>query len=249
MCELGKYWCGNVGVLLFLIEVVLVVGVKNFVFFLICVIYGDYDGVVLDENIVQMFLNVYGVSKCVIEDMLKDFGVLDGLCLVIFCYFNVVGVDFEGEVGEFYQFEIYLILLIFDVIDGWCVVLIIYGMDYLMLDGICICDYVYVMDLVDVYVLGLWYFLVDRVVDGGYEIFCFGIGNGFFVCEVIEQLKYVMNCLVLMIEGLCCGGDVVKLVLGLEKVVVVLGWNLVWLNMQQMVVDVWRWYQNGGYVV
>lgn len=243
MKDFGIYWWNNVVGLFNLIEVVVIVSCFDFVFLLICVIYGEQDGVMLDENCVQELINVYGVFKCVIEDMLINFGQSYGFRFVIFCYFNVVGGDFEGEIGEFYQFEMYLILLMLDVVDGCCVVLIIFGIDYDILDGICICDYVYVCDLVDVYVLG-----VKWLVDGkGSCVFNFGIGNGFLVCEVVKYFGDIMNKLVLVVEGECCVGDVIKLVLGSKCVEVEFGWKLQCLNMKDMIVDVWWWYQNGGY--
>lgn len=50
MREPGKYWRGNVGASLNLIEATLAAGVRNFVFSSTCATYGDHDGVVLTKT-------------------------------------------------------------------------------------------------------------------------------------------------------------------------------------------------------
>ena len=247
MREPGKYWRGNVGASLSLIEATLAAGVRNFVFSSTCATYGDHDGVVLDETTMQTPLNAYGASKRAIEDMLKDFGASDGLNSVIFRYFNVAGADPDGEVGEFHQPETHLIPLILDAVDGKRAALTIHGTDYPTHDGTCIRDYVHVMDLVDAHVLGLRHLLDGKVSGGAQEVFCLGTGNGFTVREVIDHSHHVTNRPVPMTEGPRRGGDAVKLVSGSEKAVSVLGWNPERSTLPQMIRDAWRWHQNGGY--
>ena len=247
MREPGKYWRGNVGASLNLIEAALAAGVRNFVFSSTCATYGDHDGVVLDENTPQTPLNAYGASKRAIEDMLKDFGASDGLKSVIFRYFNVAGADPDGEVGEFHQPETHLIPLILDAVDGKRDALTIFGTDYPTPDGTCIRDYVHVMDLVDAHVLGLRRLLAGKVADGAHEVFCLGTGNGFSVRVVVAEARHVTNRPVPMVDGPRRGGDAVKLVSGSEKAISVLGWDPARSTMQQMVADAWRWHQNGGY--
>ncbi|GLK63107.1 UDP-glucose 4-epimerase GalE [Paracoccus kondratievae] len=247
MREPGKYWRGNVGASLSLIEATLAAGVRNFVFSSTCATYGDHDGVVLDENTAQTPLNAYGASKRAIEDMLRDFGASDGLRSVIFRYFNVAGADPDGEVGEFHQPETHLIPLILDAIDGKRPALTIHGTDYPTHDGTCIRDYVHVMDLVEAHVLGLKYMLDGKVADGKQEVFCLGTGNGFSVREVIDHSRHVTNRPVPVTEGPRRGGDAVKLVSGSEKAVRMLGWNPARSTLPQMISDAWRWHQNGGY--
>lgn len=247
MAQPGKYWRGNVGASLNLIEATLAAGVKNFVFSSTCATYGDHDGVVLDENTPQTPLNAYGASKRAIEDMLKDFGASDGLRSVIFRYFNVAGADSDGEVGEFHQPETHLVPLILDAIDGKRAALTIHGTDYPTPDGTCIRDYVHVMDLVDAHVLGLRHLLNGKVADGGHDVFCLGTGNGFSVRQVIDHSKYVTNRPVPLSEGSRRAGDAVKLVSGSEKAIAVLGWNPARSTLPQMIGDAWRWHQNGHY--
>lgn len=88
-------------------------------------------------------------------------------------------------IGEDYNLEIYLIFLVLFVVLGKWDFILIFGINYKIFDGICIWDYIYVCDLVDVYVLGLEYLLNG----GESNIFNLGNGNGFLVREVIEIVK------------------------------------------------------------
>ncbi|PZO66753.1 MAG: UDP-glucose 4-epimerase GalE [Paracoccus denitrificans] len=248
MRDPGKYWRGNVGASLDLIEATVAAGVRDFVFSSTCATYGDHDGVVLDEDTPQQPLNAYGASKRAIEDMLRDFGASDGLRSVAFRYFNVAGADPDAEVGEYHQPETHLIPLILEAVDGKRAALTIHGTDYPTPDGTCIRDYVHVMDLVDAHVLGLnWLRDGKTPTKGGVEVFCLGTGNGFSVREVIDQSRRATNREVPVTVGPRRGGDAVKLVSGSRKAEDVLGWRAKRSDLPQMIGDAWRWYQTGGY--
>ncbi|HBQ35747.1 MAG TPA: UDP-glucose 4-epimerase GalE [Rhodobacteraceae bacterium] len=239
----GKYWRNNVFGSLNLVEAAAAAGCKNFVFSSTCATYGDQDNVVLDEDCVQLPINSYGASKRAIEDILANFGDSDGIKHVIFRYFNVAGADPETEVGEFHQPETHLIPLVLDAIDGKRAALTIYGTDYDTLDGTCIRDYVHVCDLVDAHVLGLKW-LQDAK---GSRVFNLGTGKGFSVREVVDSCGSVTNRPVPITEGKRRPGDAAKLVSGSERAKRELGWCPHRSNMETMVLDAWRWHQNGHY--
>lgn len=239
----GAYWRNNVAGSLNLIEAAIGADCKKFVFSSTCAIFGDQDGVVLQEDSRRAPLNAYAASKSAIEDMLSDFGVSDGMESVIFRYFNVAGADPEAEIGEFHQPETHLIPLMLFSIMGKRDALTIYGTDYATPDGTCIRDYVHVMDLVDAHVLGLKWLLEDK----GSAVFNLGTGSGFSVREVIDHSAAVTNCEVPIIEGARRAGDAAKLVSGSQKAETVLGWTPTRSNLRQMIGDAWRWHQNGHY--
>ncbi len=239
----GKYWRNNVVGSLTLIEAAAAAGCKNFVFSSTCATYGDQDNVILDENCVQMPINSYGASKRAIEDILANFGESDGINHVIFRYFNVAGADPQAEVGEFHRPETHLIPLVLDAIDGKRAALTIFGTDYDTPDGTCVRDYVHVCDLVDAHVLGLKW-----LEDGkGSRVFNLGTGKGFSVREVVDGCRVVTNREVPLNEGPRRAGDATKLVSGSERAEKELGWSPQRSNMEAMVVDAWRWHQNGHY--
>ncbi len=237
MSNPGKYWRTNVTGSLNLIEAAVAAGCRNFVFSSTCATYGNQDGVVLDEDTVQVPINAYGGSKKAIEEILRDFGKSCGLHHVIFRYFNVAGADPEGEVGEQHVPETHLIPLMLDAIDGKRSALTVFGSDYPTRDGTCIRDYVHVSDLVDAHVLGLRWLLEGR----GDRVFCLGSGQGFSVREVIEASRLVTNRVVPIIEGGRRAGDATSLVSGSRRAVSELGWQPQRSSLAQMIGDALVW--------
>ena len=243
MQDPGRYWRENVLGAVTLAEAAVAAGCKDFVFSSTCAVYGDQDGVVLDENSERQPINAYAGSKRAIEEILAHFEAAYGLRHVIFRYFNVAGADPEGELGEFHQPETHLIPLMLDAIDGKRAALTIYGTDYDTHDGTCVRDYVHVMDLVEAHVLGLKW-LQDGKPS---RVFNLGTGSGFTVREVIDHSRSVTNREVPFVEGGRRPGDAVRLVSGSTRAIEELGWTPTRSDLRQMIADAWRWHQNGGY--
>ena len=237
------YWENNVMGSLNLIQSAVDHDCMNFVFSSTCATYGDQDNVVLDESSPQHPINAYGASKRAVENILANFQEASGLNFVIFRYFNVAGADPEGAVGEFHQPETHLIPLILDAVDGKRHELKIFGTDYDTPDGTCIRDYVHVCDLVDAHILGLQWLQDGK----GSRIFNLGTGDGFSVRQVIDQTQHVTNRPVPVSEGDRRPGDCTKLVSGSTRAKIELGWSANRSNLKQMIIDAWRWHQNGGY--
>ncbi len=239
----GKYWRNNVLGSLNLVEAMLSAGCTQIVFSSTCAVYGDADGVTLDETQPTRPLNAYGASKLAVEKMIEDFGQSHGLRSVVFRYFNVAGADPEGEVGEHHRPETHLIPLMLDAVDGKRPALTIYGTDYDTPDGTCIRDYVHVSDLVDAHVSGLKY-LQDGAASTTFNL---GTGDGFSVREVVAASGSVTNREVPIIEGDRRQGDAIKLVSGSTRAEDILGWRPHRSTMMQMITDAWRWHQSEGY--
>ena len=239
----GLYWKNNVMGSLNLVQAAVDHGCMDFVFSSTCATYGDRDGIILDEHSMQYPINAYGASKRTVENILADFQAAYGLNQVIFRYFNVAGADPEAEIGEFHRPETHLIPLILDAIEGKSGALTIFGNDYDTPDGTCIRDYVHVCDLVDAHVLGLKWLQEGR----GSRVFNLGTGSGFSVREVIDYAGQVTKKPVPTIEGERRPGDCTKLVSGSKRAREELGWSADLSNLKQMIIDAWRWHQNGGY--
>ena len=241
MQEPGLYWRNNLTGSLNLIQAAIDNGCMDFVFSSTCAIYGDQDGIILDEDSMQHPINAYGASKRAVENILANYQATYGLNQVIFRYFNVAGADPEAEIGEFHQPETHLIPLILDAIQGKSDALTIFGTDYDTPDGTCIRDYVHVCDLVEAHVLGLKWLQEGR----GSRVFNLGTGNGFSVRQVVEHARKVTKKPVPIIESARRPGDCTKLVSGSARAVSELGWSATRSNMEQMITDAWRWHQNG----
>ena len=239
----GKYWRINVGGSLNLIEAAIAAGCLQFVFSSTCAVYGEQDGVMLDEDASHNPINAYGASKRAIEDMLVNFEASHGLRHVIFRYFNVAGADPDGEVGEHHRPESHLIPLMLDAIDGKRDALTLHGTDYNTPDGTCIRDYVHVMDLVDAHVRGVKWLENDNPS----RVFNLGTGKGFSVREVIRHSASVTNRDVPVVEGPRRAGDATALVSGSVRAGAELGWQPKRSTLETMIADAWRWHQGEGY--
>lgn len=239
----GQYWRVNVGGSLNLIEAAVAASVLNFVFSSTCAVYGNPDGMHLDEDTPQRPINAYGASKRAIEDMLANFGESHALNHVIFRYFNVAGAAPDGEVGEQHRPETHLIPLMLEAISGAQPHLTVYGTDYATRDGTCIRDYVHVMDLVEAHILGLRWLLDGR----GNRVFNLGTGRGFSVREVIDHARGVTNRAVKVTLGARRVGDAAALVSGSERARVELGWTPQRSTLPTMIADAWAWSQRPGF--
>lgn len=239
----GKYWRNNVLGSLTLVEAMRAAGCDAIVFSSTCAVYGDADGITLDEACPTKPINAYGASKRAVEEILDHFGAAHGLRSVVFRYFNVAGADPEAEVGEFHRPETHLVPLMLDAIMGRRDALTIHGTDYPTPDGTCIRDYVHVSDLVSAHVAGL-----RRLLAGGESrVYNLGTGRGFSVREVVDQSRAVTNREVPVIEGPRRPGDAVRLVSGSSRATEELDWRPGRSTMAEMIGDAWRWQQGPGY--
>jgi UDP-glucose 4-epimerase len=241
--EPGRYWRNNVLGSLNLIEAMADAGSRYIVFSSTCATYGDQDGVMLSELSPQVPLNAYGASKLAVEQILRDFGVSNGLEAVVFRYFNVSGADVEAEIGEWHQPETHLIPAMIEAAAGKRDALTIHGADYSTPDGTCVRDYVHVMDLVDAHIKGLVWLLEGK----GSKTFNLGTGTGFSVKQVIAECKAATNHDVPHCFGPRRLGDAAVLVSGSRSAAEELGWKPKRSTLEDMIADAWRWYQTGGY--
>jgi UDP-glucose 4-epimerase len=239
----GKYWRDNVAGSLTLLEAMRDAGVSCLVFSSTCAVYGDQDGVVLDEAAETRPLTAYAASKRAIEDMARDFEAAHGLRTVTFRYFNVAGADPDAEVGEAHDPETHLVPLMLQAVAGHRPALTIHGTDYPTPDGTAIRDYVHVWDLVAAHVAGL-----ERLVQGGgSRLYNLGTGTGFSVREVVDASRAVTNRPVPVEAGPRRPGDAVRLVSGSTRARDELGWTPERSTMRAMIADAWAWHQGPGF--
>lgn len=243
MQQPGRYWRNNVLGTQTLIEAMLAAECNRLVFSSTCAIYGDQDGVVLDENSPQAPISPYAATKRAIEDMIAGFAASDGLRHATFRYFNVAGADPEAEVGEFHRPETHLIPLVLDTVMGRRAALTLHGTDYPTADGTCIRDYVHVVDLIEAHILGLKW-----LEEGGENrAFNLGTGHGFSVRAVLQQSEAVTGQSIQVREGPRRAGDCAVLVSGSKRAEEDLGWAPKRSTLSDMIADAWRWQQVGAY--
>ncbi|MGB0496896.1 MAG: UDP-glucose 4-epimerase GalE [Rubricella sp.] len=234
------YWRNNVGGTIALLDAMARAGIRRLVFSSTCAVYGDHDGVTLDETCPTVPLNAYGASKLAVERILETLGAASHLDWVSFRYFNVAGADRDATIGEHHRPETHLIPLCLDAASGRRPALKLFGEDYPTRDGTCIRDYIHVEDLVAGHILGL-----DHLLNGGASMaFNLGTGTGSTVREVIDAVVRVTGLPVPVETVERRAGDAISLVSGSTRAQAVLGWQPRH-DLDSVIRSAWAWHQKG----
>ncbi|MEI7474743.1 MAG: UDP-glucose 4-epimerase GalE [bacterium] len=238
-----KYYYNNVVSTLNLLNAMLEADVKKIVFSSTCATYGNPQYVPIDEKHPQSPINVYGKTKLMIEQILKDYDEAYGLKYMALRYFNASGADKDGQIGESHSPETHLIPLVLQVAAGQRESIKIFGDDYETPDGTCIRDYIHVSDLAEAHKLAL-----EKLMAGSdSDYFNLGTGNGYSVKEIINATeKITQKTIKTEIEQRRIG-DPPKLVADNDKAVNVLGWKPKYDNIEAIIKTAWFWEQNRRY--
>ncbi len=235
----AKYYRNNLVGTLTLLEAMLDAGIKNFVFSSTCATYGVPHQIPIPESHPQHPINPYGMSKLMVEQVLRDFEHAYGLQSVRFRYFNAAGADPQGRLGEDHDPETHLIPLVLLAAMGKRDSISIFGTDYDTPDGTCIRDYIHVYDLAQAHILGL-----EHLLNGGAsEVFNLGNGKGFSIREVIEVARTVTGRPISVIQADRRPGDPPALVGGAEKAQRLLGWQPKYSDLESILEHAWQWHQ------
>lgn len=97
-------------------------GVDKIVFSSTAAVYGEPEKTPIEEDFPHNPTNVYGRTKLVIEDMMRDFTAAYGLSYVALRYFNAAGAAEGGMIGEDHQPESHLIPLILKTAQGYATI-------------------------------------------------------------------------------------------------------------------------------
>ena len=184
-----KYYQNNVIGTLNLLHCMIKNDVKKIVFSSTCATYGEPKYVPIDEKHPQTPINPYGMSKLMIEKILDDYDKAYNLRSIKLRYFNVVGADSQGRIGEWHENETHLVPNILKSVFQKNKEFKIFGDDYSTKDGTCVRDYVNVEDLVEAHRLAYEYLLKENKSD----VFNLGTQNGNSVKDVFETCQKVLN--------------------------------------------------------
>lgn len=155
------------------------VGLKDIIFASTAAVYKAKDTPILETD-ETTYNSPYGHSKLMAEQTIEK----SLMNYVIFRFFNLTGADPEGEFGEEHEPETHLIPRLIANIDGGFE---LNGDDYDTKDGTCVRDYVHVSDVAEA-ILSAANYLSSG---GKSDIFNLGIGHGYTIKEVIEELERV----------------------------------------------------------
>lgn len=239
MSDPAKYYENNVVGTFRLLQALQKAEVSKIVFSSTAAVYGEPEEYPIKENFPCSPTNVYGKTKLVIENMMKDFSSAYGLQYAALRYFNAAGASPDGTIGEDHNPESHLIPLILKTAQGIRDHISIFGTDYPTPDGTCIRDYIHVNDLADAHILALKYLLSA----GESQAFNLGSQHGFSVREMIEAAKKITQVPFKVMEEDRRPGDPAILIASSEKAQHLLHWHPKHSSVEEIIASAWKWHQ------
>ena len=238
MTNPAKYYHNNVAGTLSLLDAMLAENVKYLVFSSSAATYGDCGDGLITEDSPQNPTSVYGQTKLMMEQFMKDYDTAYGMKYVALRYFNAAGAHISGEIGEAHSPESHLIPLILQVPNGQRECINVFGEDYPTPDGTCVRDYIHVTDLADAHIRALEY-----LKKGGKSThYNLGNGNGFSVKEVIDTVEKVVGKDIKRNIVERRAGDPASLVASSDKIKRELGWTPKFDSLDTIVATAWKWH-------
>ncbi|KAL5739559.1 hypothetical protein ACOSP7_028451 [Xanthoceras sorbifolium] len=214
--------------------------VKTLIYSSTCATYGEPTKMPITEETPQMPINPYGKAKKMSEDIIIDFSKTTNMAVMILRYFNVIGSDPDGRLGEAPRPELRehgrISGACFDAARGIIPGLKVRGTDYKTADGTCVRDYIDVTDLVSAHVLALAYAKPGKV--GIYNV---GTGKGRSVKEFVEACKRATG-VDIKVEYLSRRpGDYAEVYSDPSKIRHELNWTARHINLQESLQIAWKW--------
>jgi UDP-glucose 4-epimerase len=237
------YYDVNVGGALALAEVMGEAGVATLVFSSSATVYGQPDALPVTEDAPLRPQNVYGRTKRVVEDFLRDLAKANANWrIAILRYFNPAGAHSSGMLGEASRGRPNnLVPLLCRIASGEFPELSIYGNDWPTPDGTGIRDYLHVQDLAEGHVMALQH--LSRTY--GAVTFNLGAGRGHSVMEVITAFEATCGRRIGKVFAPRRAGDVANYYADPSRAHSDLGWHTL-RDLDAICADAWRWQKNGG---
>ena len=234
-----KYYRNNVNGSLILFEEMDIAKVKTIVFSSSATVYGINNKSIFKETDFTEPCNVYGRTKLIIENLLKDiYKSSQDWKVVILRYFNPIGAHPSGLIGENpLDFPNNLLPFIAQVAFGKREELLVFGDDYPTEDGTGKRDYIHVSDLADAHCKALNYLFEN---DSIYSIFNLGSGKAYSVLEVLKIFEAVSGKSIPYRIIDRRPGDIAESIADPSKAKKILRWEAK-LDLYRMCEDTWRW--------
>jgi len=207
-----------------------------------CATYGEPDTMPIVETTPQNPINPYGKAKKMAEDIILDFSKSKGsnMAVMILRYFNVIGSDSEGRLGEAPRPELRehgrISGACFDAALGIIPGLKVRGTDYPTTDGTCIRDYIDVTDLVDAHVKAL-----GKAQPGKVGIYNVGTGQGRSVKEFVEACKQATGVSIKVDYLPRRPGDYAEVYSDPSKILNELNWTARYTDLRESLSMAWKW--------
>ena len=232
----SQYYKNNLITTISLLDKLISLDIKTFVFSSSAATYGDPGMNRCKESDVCKPINSYGATKLMIEQVCRDYLTAYGLSSVGLRYFNAAGADPEGEVGELREKETHIIpLAITAARQGKTFKM--FGDQYHTEDGSCVRDYVHVMDLADAHIKALNYASDNKVA----EVINLGSGAPASNKELLETVQKHTGKMEISVQP-NRPGDPAYLVADISKAKEILNWEPTQSSIDNVVATALKWY-------
>ena len=182
--KIEKFYNNNVLCTLNLMNALSKKKIRYIVFSSSAAVYGNTEKIPIKESSRQIPDNVYGSTKLIAEEVIKNYSDSKNMNFCNLRYFNVAGADKDLQIGENHQPETHLIPLLIDAIVRKKK-FNLYGNNYNTKDGTCIRDFIHVEDLADAHLFALKKIFKKKI---NYAINV-GSGSGYSVKEIITETE------------------------------------------------------------
>ena len=232
----SQYYKNNLITTISLLDKLISLDIKTFVFSSSAATYGDPGMNRCKESDVCKPINSYGATKLMIEQVCRDYLTAYGVSSVGLRYFNAAGADPEGEIGELREKETHIIPLAIGAAKQGKTFKM-FGDKYQTPDGTCVRDYVHVMDLADAHIKALNYANNNCVA----EVFNLGSGAPASNKELLDAVQKHAGAMNIEIHD-NRPGDPAYLVADISKVKRILQWEPTQSSIDNVVATAVQWY-------
>lgn len=234
------YYDVNVNGSIALAEVMAEHGCYRLVFSSSATVYGSDAPIPYIETLPTSASNVYGRTKLMVEDILRDACQQPGSQwqVSLLRYFNPIGAHSSGLIGEDPKgIPNNLLPYVAQVAVGKLKQLQIFGDDYPTIDGTGVRDYIHVVDLAKGHVKALEHMFNNTPACRAYNL---GAGKGSSVLEVVKAFEQASGKTIPYTIAPRRSGDLAEYYADASLALNELDWKTE-LDLQQMVEDTWRW--------
>lgn len=218
--------------------------VRTFIFSSSCSVYGNVTTLPVNESTpLSSVESPYSHTKLLGEEILKQLSIRKKLQIVALRYFNPVGADISGQLGESpINPPNNLVPVITQTAIGKIPKMKVFGSDYSTRDGSCIRDYIHVSDIAEAHIKA-YNFAKDQNTEQLFEIFNLGTGNGVSVLEAIHAFEKESGVKLNYEIVERRAGDVESIYSDSTKAKNILGWVPKY-GIKEMMSTAWAWQQN-----
>ena len=221
-----------------LLEAMQARAVRRIVFSSSATVYGQPDASPIPEDAPLRVQNVYGRTKLVMEDLIRELARTAKLAACAnLRYFNPVGAHPSALIGESpHGVPNNLMPYVVQVATGERPHLNVFGNDYDTRDGTGVRDYIHVVDLAEAHALALEYIMRNE----GALTVNLGTGNGTSVLELVAAFERTTGRRIPLNIAPRRAGDVASYYADPAAAARLFGWQAK-LGIDEMCRDSWRW--------